>query len=80
VSDVGAGREPGGCQRATEARGGCDAMGILARRMLGWALELLAEVELPTRFEPVVIEGDVMWGIELNEFDVPQVVRYRVVK
>jgi hypothetical protein len=36
--DVGAGREPGGCQRATEARGGCDAMGIGARRMLGWAL------------------------------------------
>lgn len=42
--------------------------------------DALAVVELPPRFEPVVIEGDVLWGSELNEFDVPQVVRYRVVR
>lgn len=43
-------------------------------------LNALAVVELPPRFEPAVIEGHVLWGTELNEFDVPQVVRYRVVK
>jgi len=40
----------------------------------------LAVVELPPRLEPVVIEGDMLWGSELNELDVPQVVRYRVVR
>jgi hypothetical protein len=40
----------------------------------------LALVELPPRLEPAVIEGDMLWGSELNELDVPQVVRYRVVR
>jgi len=40
----------------------------------------LATVELPPRFQPAIIEGDVTWGTELNEFDVPQVVRYRLVR
>jgi len=40
----------------------------------------LAALDVPPSFEPVVVDGDVVWGIERNEFQVPQVVRYRVVR
>lgn len=42
------------------------------------SLAPLALVDLPPRLEPLVIEQDLLWGIELDEFDVPQVVKYRV--
>lgn len=42
--------------------------------------EPLAVVEPPPRFEPTVVQGDVVWGSALNDLDVPQVVRYRVAR
>lgn len=48
--------------------------------VLDLSFEPLAVAEVPPRFEPGVVDGEMLWGIERNEFDVPQVVRYRVVR
>jgi len=48
--------------------------------ILDSSFEPVAAVDVPSRFEPAVVDGDVLWGVEFDEFDVPQVVRYRVVR
>jgi hypothetical protein len=42
--------------------------------------ELQATLELPRRVTVETVSGDVMVGVELDELDVPYVVRYRIMK
>jgi hypothetical protein len=39
----------------------------------------LGQVETPPRFGTAVRRGDHVWGVELDEDDVPYVKRYRIV-
>jgi hypothetical protein len=41
--------------------------------------DYLGVVPIPDRFEPYVMRGDQVWGVLRDEFDVPFVVRYRIV-
>ena len=38
----------------------------------------LGVMTMPTKFQPVRVDGDAFWGIQRDEFDVQSVVRYRL--
>ena len=42
--------------------------------------EISARVTLPMGFTPQLIRANELWGVELDELDVPYVVRYRIVR
>jgi len=39
----------------------------------------LGVLTLPTKFQPLRVDGDTFWGVQRDEFDVNSVVRYRLV-
>lgn len=47
-------------------------------RVLSPEGEPVGIVELPARFRPLLADHDNLWGMELDELDVPYIVRYRV--
>jgi hypothetical protein len=42
--------------------------------------EQIARVTIPMGLDPRLIRGDELWGVELDELDVPYVVRYRILR
>jgi hypothetical protein len=40
----------------------------------------LGMLTLPTKFAPMRVEGDALWGVQRDELDVPSIVRYRLVR